>query len=313
MKWRPDYLAEQCLERMGITWKPATISASDIDRKASEKNCARATALDAGTVENYASAMGRDEVFPRICVVRRGTQYVIAGGNHRHAAALKRGAKEFEAMVVSELDTHGFNLLCKALNARSGLQVPVELRIEQAYELVKRYSIPASEAAVQMNVSVDSIRNYTLAYGVFELAATLNADCKFNNSVAAELGSIKSRPVRERVIREIGRVKIDRKEIQDLKKRLSAIETEAELLEATSNWVADVRKTVRTTRGKSLRPNRTNILHGIAMVENTINSITTVEQSQMTTIELQELVAKCLVIARAISLIAGTGSKDVSK
>lgn len=311
MKWRPDYLAEQCLERMDIKWQLGVISASSIDKAASIANCARARSIDAATSDNYRIAMARDEIFPRICVVKRGSKYVIAGGNHRHDAAIKNGESQFDAMIVDEIDQHTFNILCKSLNSRTGLQVSSELRLEQAAELVEKYNVPAKQAALQLNVHVDAIYKYLRAQDVLSLADSEGLQCEWDQTQSAELGTIKSRPVKVLVLKQTGGRKVDVKSVLDLKRRLAGIQTEKEMVETAQAWCKEINQNATAAKSRLLRPRRTMIVKAVSQFCNSFDKVESIEQSQMTIEELNEVKEKCLNTIRKISSIVASGSKGL--
>lgn len=174
IKWKNDEDAIVTVNRIGLKWNYATITASSIDEKRSKHNHARKTAIIQQNVDDYSDAMERGDVFPMIVVARIDGEkkMVIAGGNHRYQAAIKNGVTEFDAMVV-ECDAAMFSILCPALNLYVGQREDRNVRVEQAADAVIRLGITAKAAAEDYRVPVSSVSHCINEKRVIVAAAKL--------------------------------------------------------------------------------------------------------------------------------------------
>lgn len=159
--WKTDNDAVACITRLGLAWEMASIPAKAIDVPSSRRNHARSVPIISGNVDDYADAMAAGDVFPTIVAARIGTNkdYVIAGGNHRLAAALRLGVTEFNAIVVT-CQEREFFLLCPALNMYVGQREDRGQRARHAAHAVERLGISVKQAAEDYKVPASSVSNY---------------------------------------------------------------------------------------------------------------------------------------------------------
>src|SRR4051812_39000956 len=86
---RPDIEAD-LTDKYAVSWEYLeNVGANQFDIETSLKNQARFEPLHEETVEEYAEAMGRGDLFPAVVAIRRrkNGKLVIIDGNHRLAAA----------------------------------------------------------------------------------------------------------------------------------------------------------------------------------------------------------------------------------
>jgi len=102
-----------------------TIMLGEINEEESQKNQARPEALDVETVDKYIQMIINGEKFPPLVVYRQAKRYVIIDGNHRYAAAKRRGVKSIEVYIVADdTSSDAIFLLTGAANVRHGKPVP---------------------------------------------------------------------------------------------------------------------------------------------------------------------------------------------
>ena len=157
VKWELDRQAATICGEFG-EWKQRIVTQSEIDEKASRQNSARRESFDSQLADEYAAAMRDGAVFPCIVCVRidGADRLVIAGGNHRHAAARKLKDGEFLAIVMS-LPQADFMLLAKRLNVVNGKREDNKARAEAAADLVRFYGRTISDAARAMGISMTMV------------------------------------------------------------------------------------------------------------------------------------------------------------
>ena len=153
VKWELDRQAAAICSEFG-DWKQRIVTQGEIDEKASRHNSARQESFDSQLCDEYAAAMRDGATFPCIvCVQVDGAkELVIAGGNHRHAAARKLKDGEFLAIVMT-LPRADFLLLAKRLNVVNGKREDVKARAEAAADLVLLHGRSITDAAKVMGVS----------------------------------------------------------------------------------------------------------------------------------------------------------------
>lgn len=157
IKWDLDRQAAAVCSEFG-DWKQVVVFQFEIDETASRHNAARRENFDAQLAEEYAAAMREGATFPCIVCVRidGAGKFVIAGGNHRHAAARKLKESEFPAIVMN-LSRADFALLAKRLNVTNGKRETTAARAEAAADLVRLGGRTCKDAAKAMGISVQSV------------------------------------------------------------------------------------------------------------------------------------------------------------
>ena len=308
--WRNDDLAVQVLDSLGVTSKRASISLDEIDAVASKSNRARIDPLSVTVVDSYALAMRNGDVFPEI-VLRAGTsfpkEYVIAGGNHRFAAAQKAKLDTNIQALIIECDDLEFDAVCKALNSVVGLTPSEEQKVQQAAELVKTHDMSCADAARVMRVTKESVASEIRANRMTEFAILNKVTIsQWSRTARAELASMSELASVPLAILRVSSSKTPTQiELKALRKRLASRPTEAQKLEEVQAWSAERNKVV-VKRVSSAAQVRSNILHGTTQVQTQIEKAKMLAETQLTADEGKELVLRWKTITSKLSrLLAG--------
>ena len=154
VNWQIDGAAVDELGGMGLKWNEEWITHEDINVGESRQNGARRHRLDESVVMDYRDCMERGDAFPMIVVCKVGGSagYVIAGGNHRHAAFAGLSKSPFPTMCCN-VSAVQFAILSRRLNRTNGKRETRADRIKQAAELVAVYGLTQQAAADAMDVS----------------------------------------------------------------------------------------------------------------------------------------------------------------
>lgn len=151
---RPD--VEQALsEKYQVEWTyTAQVSPSMFDVDASLHNQARFEALDPKTVDTYAQAVERGDVFPAVIAYRkqaRGKLQII-DGNHRLQGHIKADAPLDVYEVSRDTDRKVIAMMTFAFNTTHGRPTSEQERISQAIYLVEN-GAGQDAAAAAVNLS----------------------------------------------------------------------------------------------------------------------------------------------------------------
>jgi hypothetical protein len=154
VNWQIDKAAAAELDGMDVAWEVKHIEHAQINVGESRQNGARRHRLDESAVADYRESMQRGDTFPMIvvCKISGSAGYVIAGGNHRHAAFAGLSKSPFPAMCCS-VSAVQFAILSRRLNRTNGKRETRADRIKQAAELVAVYGLTQQAAADAMDVS----------------------------------------------------------------------------------------------------------------------------------------------------------------
>lgn len=148
--WTTDQAAENLLDRLGVTWEYVpNIEIALVDRELSLQNQARlGVSLNADVVDEYALAMLDGAVFPALVAfpLANGT-YLLAGGNHRLAAAREAKWKTVDLYLLRVNDEAMRRLITTSLNTLVGVRPQREETIEQAIAWMQRYGRSARIAS----------------------------------------------------------------------------------------------------------------------------------------------------------------------
>lgn len=178
--WKIDEAAEAELNGMGIKWRQVLIEHERISVKDSRHNGARRHRLDESVVADYRECMKRGNVFPMIvvCQIDNRGKYIIAGGNHRHAALTGLSTAAFPVMSCS-VSAVEFAILSRRLNRANGKRESRADRVKQAAELVQVYGLDQVAAAEAMDIPRSTLQKEIRASEVREAIAELTGDeCK---------------------------------------------------------------------------------------------------------------------------------------
>lgn len=158
VKWKIDDDAVEELRGMGVSYIVGTVAMDEIDLSGSRENGARAVPIINDNVDDYADAMQLGDEFPCIVLVQIGTdeQYTIAGGNHRHAAALLCEQSSLLA-ICCKMELADFLVLSARLNRKNGQRENRQDRLEVAARSVAVNGLTQKEAAALYGVSTTAL------------------------------------------------------------------------------------------------------------------------------------------------------------
>ena len=305
LKWRFDSDAAKVITSMGLSHETGIITAAVIDVTKSRHNHARAAgmALISNNVEDYHDAMERGDEFPSIVVARidDGAKYVIAGGNHRHAAAVKLGVSEFEAIIV-RCTAMEFDLLCPKLNMYVGQMEGRDARVEAAADRVVRMGITHKLAAQEFRVSVGQVGDAVRMRAGEAAAARLGHSITSMNAANVRLlSSIRENDNELNAAILYAKTNPTSTEMAHIIKTVKLLGTEGERVRAIENETA-ARKKVTANGRITKTPVRSSILRASKTLSNIASNGVTLCQLQMTQIEVEEMMIELARVLRALSV-----------
>lgn len=146
---RPD-IERALTDEYHVKWTfHSGMPVADFDIEKSRHNQARFEAVNQDTVEEYAEAVKRGDVFPAVIAYRPGprARLVIIDGNHRLGAFYKAGKPIDVYEVDRNTDKRTIALMTFAFNTKHGKPTSEAERISQAKYLVDNGSSIAHAAA----------------------------------------------------------------------------------------------------------------------------------------------------------------------
>lgn len=314
-KWREHEAAHAVLGKLGMTWEYRTIPASEFDVAQSRKNRAR---LDAPvckeTVANYAEAMRCGDVFPAIVCRHINGRYVIAGGNHRHAAAIAVNPHNKFFSCVIECTDIEFDLICRALNSVEGRGLDSEERVLHAVEMIRRYGITVSRAAKEMRVSEHVVTSRLATIAVRDAASSHGLEPSvIPASAAKRMKAISENPVVfVPMVKALESVKASTADVESLATRINQTASESDKLAVIERWKVEQSSTCGKRKGVSLNKKK-GILQCVSRIESIFRSCPTCTQTQMTEDELLDVSRRISLIVQHITHLTGGGSAQAER
>ena len=237
VNWKIDEAAAGELDGMGIKWKEGWIEHEDIDVSDSRENGARSQRLDESAVVDYRECMERGDVFPMIvvCKINGRGKFVIAGGNHRHAALASVEKSAFPVMGCS-VSAVQFAILCRRLNRANGKRETRADRVKHAAQLVKVYGLDQRAAAEAMDIPRSTLGTELRAAEVRQIIAGLTGDdcSEVPSSVLVSMGKYKSDHNVLRELAGLSKAGVGLDEMRSLVRKLKELPTEAAKVEMLS-------------------------------------------------------------------------------
>jgi hypothetical protein len=273
VSWELDKGAVSVLHKLGVEWHQKTISATAIDVKLSRHNKARPSPLNTDTVTDYKESMEQGDTFPMICVakVNGAIKYVIAGGNHRHQAAVACGEKEFPVMAF-ECDDFQYDVICRRLNGYVGQRESRTVRIQQAADLVDRRKMLVKEAAAHMGVSESSVSRVLCAMRAEESCVKFMVSTTgLDTGDFATLHPIRDDAALLPKAAQLLRMKMPDTEVAKHITAVRKMATEHHRVEALQGLI-DVQKTISAPTRNMAKPEKTAIAKAITTLETRINN-----------------------------------------
>lgn len=254
--WTIDKAAAAELDGMGVEWEVRHIEHAEINVGESRQNGARRHRLDESAVADYRESMQRGDTFPMIvaCKISGNAGYVIAGGNHRHAAFVGLSKNPFPAMCCT-VSAVQFAILSRRLNRTNGKRETRADRIKQAAELVAVYGLTQQAAADAMDVS-DAALGRELRAGTVRQAivAVTGDDCpEAPNGVILTMWPFRNE---HNVLRQLAALAKDgasTEEMAAMVREVKKLPTEAAKVQALSGRCKQRKKTSVGGRSVSLQ------------------------------------------------------------
>jgi uncharacterized ParB-like nuclease family protein len=302
LDWKTDDDALKTIRRLGLDSSHATIGIAAIDVKTSRHNHARKQAIIDSNVDDYADAMRRGDVFPMIVLARVDgkRQWLVAGGNHRLAAAIKIDATEIDAITV-ECDSSMFAILCPALNLYVGQREDRSVRVKQAADAVMRLGISQKQAAEEYRVPAASVSHAVIEAKTIVAAARIGI--KADDLPPAYLQAIyqvESDATLLPMAIELAKTKLASKEVQECVKEARKQPTEADRVAMLRAKIDDAKRI--TISGRiATQTTRSRIMRCVTTLEKTITAGSTRAKLQITPAELSEIRNKLAVIWETLS------------
>ena len=290
-------LAMSVCRNLGLDPVYETIPANLIDTAKSRANKARPdTSLNKEVVEEYTEAMKRGDLFPAIVVayVEEKNRYVIAGGNHRHEAALKNKCEEFLSIVV-HCNEPEFDILCKNLNAVEGQRLSRQVRVDQAADLVMSRGMSILEVSRALNVPRSAVDARVRAFKVTEDAAKIGISMP-RDIATTTLDMIsrysKSDPLFKAAASFVAKRKPSGDELKEINVAVANCSSETAKIALFQKFFEA--STAKTTRSENIvsRPVRSNLLKTLTMLETLTVPDMTRCKLQIDTAEVLPLLAR---------------------
>lgn len=306
VKWELDRQAAAICSEFG-DWKQQAVTQSEIDETASRHNSARREKLDQQLAEEYAVAMRDGATFPCIVCVQidgRG-KFVIAGGNHRHAAARKLKEAEFPAIAMS-LSRADFALLAKRLNVTNGKREDSSARAEAAADLVRMSGRTVKDAAKAMGVSVHSVACIIAKRELEEAALKLgHGQLAITPTVAEAARPLFVDADLAPCCLELLALNPTAREMNELTATVKKAKSVAERKAAINAAIESRRGEMKITGG-ARKPIKAALARGVRMIENTLNGGDSLCYLQMTTDEARSCLSSLQISARKLAgILAG--------
>lgn len=301
LEWETDENAMRTIRRTGLTWSPKTVSVTEIDVKTSRHNHARKQAIIEANVDDYADSMSQGDVFPKIVLARidGSGKLLVAGGNHRLAAAIKIGVTEIDAMVV-ECEQAMFSLLCPALNLYVGQREDRSVRVLQAADAVARLGISHKQAAKEYRVPVSSVSIAVGESRVIVSAAKLGikADA-LPTSYLRVITPVESDAALLPLAIELAKTKLNCEEVRVVISEARKLPTEADRVAMLKEKIQDAKRITLSGRIPT-QPTRSKVMRCVTTLENTITTGMTLSNLQVTPKEAAEIAYKLKEMASSL-------------
>jgi hypothetical protein len=301
LEWETDDNATRTIRRAGLKWVPKTVSVAEIDVKTSRHNHARKQAIIDANVDDYADAMSQGDVFPKIVLAKidGGSKFIVAGGNHRLAAAIKIGVTEIDVMVV-ECSSAMFSLLCPALNLYVGQREDRSVRVSQAADAVVRLGISQKQAAQEYKVPVASVSHAVAEARVIVSAARLGIKADtLPTSYLRVIVPVESDATLLPLAIELSKTKLNTEEVRRVVSEARKLPTEADRVAMLKEKIEDAKKITLSGRIPT-QPTRSKVMRCVTTLENTIIKGMTLSSLQITRSEALEIARKLEQMATSL-------------
>ena len=256
VNWKIDEAAAAELDGMGIEWEEVHVNHESINIGESRLNGARRHRLDESAVADYRECMERGDVFPMIvvCKIDGAKRYLIAGGNHRHAALMSFPKEPFPVMACS-VSVVEFAILSRRLNRANGKRETRADRVKQAAELVQVYGLDQVAAAEAMDVPRSTLGTELRAAEVRQVIASITGnDCSdVPNSVVAIMGAFRRDHNILAKLAALAKTGVGAEEIRKVIRELKELPTEAAKVEMLTTMHDQRKKKTVGGRGVTMQ------------------------------------------------------------
>jgi ParB-like chromosome segregation protein Spo0J len=304
MQWKTDDVAMEICSSIDSKARLTEVRVGQIDKSASRHNGARREPYHADLVAEYAAAMRRGDMFPCIVLAQidNATKLVVAGGNHRFAAAQSLGCESVQAIVLKCTQAE-FRLLSKRLNTTNGLRETTEDRAEGAADLVIHANFKQADAAAAMGVAKATVQAVLTKRKIEELAADCNRDITITSGLAGEFGGlVADQDITSELLDYIA-CKPSVTEARLVGKDVRAATSAAgrkEVLRLAAEVLAAQKRKPKQPRLQT----RANVTRGVRTLENNIIGARTLCRLQMSQAEALEMATKLELIVRHLREVA---------
>ena len=238
-QWTPDLPAEQLLTKLDVSWVYSTVGIGLIDQQASLQNQARlGVSIHQETMDEYATAMRDGAAFPALVgFMRPNGSFILAGGNHRLAAAKSTNRLTVDLYVCDVKDEAIRRLITTSLNTTVGVRTTREDAVIQAVSWMESYGRSVSAAAQAYNLPRESLDTY-LRYRDTRrrLQGVGLIPDKINRSSLKHL----SRITNDNVLRDAALFQLEfgvtEQEFRDLLSNVNATRTESDQIAVIQEW-----------------------------------------------------------------------------
>ena len=176
INWIEDSAGVAIVTAKGIPITDIEISVSQIDRKASAENRARLNPLDRDRLDGIHRSYIAGIPIPKIIVRKKGSRYVIAGGNHRFNS-LPDGVTRISVHCIECIDAE-FERICRQLNTVVGEGMTKHERIDAAVDAVERLGDSIKLAAEDYGISVSVLAAAIKQEHTLKRLEIINPRCK---------------------------------------------------------------------------------------------------------------------------------------
>jgi len=313
IQWKMDEDAAAALTSMGVHWEVKAIPAKSIDVKSSRVNGARVNSLDETAVQDYQECMAKGDQFPMItlCTIDGGEAFVVAGGNHRHAAGLNLKATEFPA-ICCNVSAIQFAILARRLNRANGRRESRADRIQQAVDLVNIHGMSQADAAEVMDVPPGCISGEMRVMEVQKaiVKAGKKLGPKVSRTAAMQLSVVRNEMSLLPIACDLANRGMSADELQKVLRNARAHGTESERVEHLQKELTK-REAIKVNGRQCSSPIARAVRSSVSQLQNSMKRGEKCNL-QMTAAELSELAASLHQIAGVMECMA-TGSGEFAK
>lgn len=277
--WIRDLPSEQLIRRLGAQWEYlARVPIGMINQTASLQNQARiGESVNQQTAQEYAAAMRNGADFPALVafLLPDGT-YVLAGGNHRLAAALAAERPTVDLYVLQVRDQGLRRLITMTLNMTNSVRPKREDSLIQAVTWMNTYGKSATQAAYAWGLPVSAIWDYQRSVATRSRMRKLGFQTiSLPKSHISAIASLTNDHVLKEVVSLDQTFRLSAIDLNQIIADVKANRTEEEQLDVVRRWSQreDLRER-RLTGGASAKSSRrTPISRGRAEMMRLVNSL----------------------------------------